>query len=80
VAPPAGAERFSVAFFLGARHECTMPRLALPSQLARAARGPEADPANPLFQHAGTNYLKGRLRSHPDVARRHYADHVGPTA
>jgi isopenicillin N synthase-like dioxygenase len=80
VAPPSGAERFSVAFFLGARHECTMPKLALPTQLARAARGPETDPANPLFQHAGTNYLKGRLRSHPDVARRHYADRVGPIA
>jgi isopenicillin N synthase-like dioxygenase len=80
VAPPPGAERFSVAFFLGARHECTMPKLALPPLLARAARGPETDPANPLFQHAGTNYLKGRLRSHPDVARRHYADCVGPIA
>jgi isopenicillin N synthase-like dioxygenase len=79
-APPAGTERFSVAFFLGARHECSMPRLELPPHLSRLARGPEADPANPLFEHAGTNYLKGRLRSHPDVARRHYADIVGPNA
>jgi isopenicillin N synthase-like dioxygenase len=80
VAPPAGAERLSVAFFLGARHDCTMPSLTLPTQLARAARGPASDPENPLFQHAGTNYLKGRLRSHPDVARRHYAGLAGPTA
>ncbi len=80
VAPPAGAERLSVAFFLGARHDCTMPLLTLPETLVGAARGPERDPENPLFQHAGTNYLKGRLRSHPDVARRHYADLVGPIA
>jgi isopenicillin N synthase-like dioxygenase len=80
LAPPAGAERVSVAFFLGARHDCTMPLLELPETLVCAARGPESDPENPLFQHAGTNYLKGRLRSHPDVARRHYADLVGPKA
>ncbi|RUW66041.1 isopenicillin N synthase family oxygenase, partial [Mesorhizobium sp. M4B.F.Ca.ET.049.02.1.2] len=27
-----------------------------------------------LFRDVGTNVLKSRLRSHPDVARRHYAD------
>jgi hypothetical protein len=32
------------------------------------------DPHNPLFREIGWNYLKSRLRSHPDVARRHYAD------
>jgi hypothetical protein len=32
------------------------------------------DPHNPLFREAGRNYLKSRLRSHPDVARRYYAD------
>lgn len=74
VAPPAGVERQSVAFFLGARHDSTTPLLALPPALAAEAQGPSSDPDNPLFRHAGTNYLKGRLRSHPDVARRHYAD------
>ncbi len=80
VAPASGVERLSVAFFLGARHDCAMPSLALPASLASRARGPAGDPENPLFQHAGTNYLKGRLRSHPDVARRHYAGIGGPTA
>lgn len=74
VAPPPGAERFSAAFFLGAAYESTIPFLDLPPALAAEAKGPASDPENPLFQHAGTNYLKGRLRSHPDVARRHYAD------
>jgi isopenicillin N synthase-like dioxygenase len=74
VAPPAGVERISVAFFLGARLDATVPLLHLPALLAAQARGPEIDPNNPLFRGVGQNYLKGRLRSHPDVARRHHAD------
>ena len=38
------------------------------------------DPDNPLFREVGRNYLKSRLRSHPDVARRHYADLIDPAA
>jgi isopenicillin N synthase-like dioxygenase len=74
ITPPAGRERLSAAFFLGARLDATVPVLPLPPDLAAQARGPERDPYNPLFRDVGQNYLKGRLRSHPDVARRHYAD------
>jgi isopenicillin N synthase-like dioxygenase len=74
VSPPAGGERISVAFFLGARLDATVPLLQLPPALAAQARGPERDPQNPLIREVGLNYLKGRLRSHPDVARRHHAD------
>lgn len=74
VTPPAGRDRISVAFFLGARLDARVPLLALAPELVAQARGPASDPANPLFSGAGDNYLKGRLRSHPDVARRHYAD------
>lgn len=74
VSPPAGSERMSIAFFLGARLDATVPLLTLPPALAAQAHGPASDPDNPLFQHAGPNYLKGRLRSHPNVARRHYGD------
>jgi isopenicillin N synthase-like dioxygenase len=72
--PPAGTERISIAFFLGARLDATVPLLHLPPPLAAQARGPESDPNNPLFRSVGQNYLKGRLRSHPDVARRHHPD------
>jgi isopenicillin N synthase-like dioxygenase len=78
VAPPAGTDRISVAFFLGARLEATVPLLQLPPALAAQAHGPESDPNNPLFRSVGQNYLKGRLRSHPDVAQRHHADLVEP--
>jgi isopenicillin N synthase-like dioxygenase len=74
VTPPAGIERISAAFFLGARLDATVPLLQLPPALAAHARGPERDPLNPLFREVGLNYLKGRLRSHPDVAKRHHAD------
>jgi len=74
ITPPAGKERISVAFFLGARLDSTVPLLELPPALAAEAHGPERDPDNPLFRDVGQNYLKGRLRSHPDVAQRHYAD------
>jgi isopenicillin N synthase-like dioxygenase len=76
VVPTAGTERISVAFFLGARLDATVPLLELPPALAAQARGPESDPNNPLFRSVGQNYLKGRLRSHPDVAQRHHADLV----
>jgi isopenicillin N synthase-like dioxygenase len=74
VSPPPGAQRLSAAFFLGARLDATVPVLTLPPALAPHARGPEKDPRNPLIREVGMNYLKGRLRSHPDVARRHHAD------
>jgi isopenicillin N synthase-like dioxygenase len=74
VTPPAGVDRLSAAFFLGARLDATVPLLPLPPALAAQARGPERDPNNPLFREVGQNYMKGRLRSHPDVARRHHAD------
>lgn len=80
VTPPAGTDRVSIAFFMGARLDATVPLLRLPPALAAAARGPERDPNNPLFRQVGQNYLKGRLRSHPDVARRHHADLLGPEA
>ena len=74
VSPPPGTQRLSAAFFLGARLDATVSVLTLPPALATRARGPEQDPGNPLIREVGLNYLKGRLRSHPDVAQRHHAD------
>jgi isopenicillin N synthase-like dioxygenase len=74
VSPGPGEERISVAFFLGARLDATVPLLDLPPALAAEAKGPASDPQNPLFSQVGRNYLKGRLRSHPDVAERFHAD------
>lgn len=74
VSPPAQQERLSIAFFLGAQLDAVVPVYALPDALAREALGPESDPQNPLLRDVGWNYLKGRLRSHPDVAEKYYRD------
>jgi len=74
VTPPAGTDRLSVAFFLGAPFGNEIPQLELPAHLKAEAKGVTRDPANPLFRNSGTNALKSRLRSHPDVAQRHHAD------
>ena len=78
--PAQGSERLSIAFFLGAQLDAVVPLYPLPAALLREARGPASDPANPLFRDVGWNYLKGRLRSHPDVAQRYYADALIPNA
>ena len=80
ITPPAGVERFSVPFFFSARLDATIPLLDLPPELAKEARGPASDPGNPLFREVGENVLKSRLRSHPDVARKHYADLTAKSA
>lgn len=78
--PPLGSERLSLAFFLGAQLDAVVPVYQLPPELLRDAHGPTSDPRNPLLRDVGWNYLKGRLRSHPDVAQRFYADATIPQA
>jgi isopenicillin N synthase-like dioxygenase len=72
--PVAGVERYSCAFFMAAQLDATVPLLQLPAHFAAEAKGPASDPRNPLFYQVGQNVLKGRLRSHRDVAASHYAD------
>jgi len=74
ISPPQGADRLSLAFFLGPRLDAELAALDLPPALAAQARGLTLAPANPLLRHAGRNFLKGRLRSHPDVALAYYSD------
>lgn len=76
VSPQADRERLSVAFFLGAQLSGVVPVYQLAPHLARLATGPTSDPLNPLLREVGWNYLKGRLRSHPDVANRFYAEYL----
>ncbi|KOC88790.1 isopenicillin N synthase family dioxygenase [Winslowiella iniecta] len=76
VSPPAEQERLSIAFFLGAQLDAVVPVYQLPEHIARLAHGPASDPLNPLLRDVGWNYLKGRLRSHTDVAQRYYADYL----
>lgn len=80
VTPPAGTDRLSVAFFLGAPFDAEIPLLDLAPHLKAQANGVTRDPLNPLYRNSGQNALKSRLRSHPDVAQRHHADLLGAQA
>jgi isopenicillin N synthase-like dioxygenase len=81
VSPPPGKERISVAYFFHPRLDCVFEPIALPAELAAEARGGEnADPGDPVLKRFGENYLKIRLRSHPDVAAAHYRDVLQPIA
>jgi isopenicillin N synthase-like dioxygenase len=75
--PADGQARLSAAFFLGARLDSRIPSLTLPNELACEAAGYTRDPDNPLLHDVGANTLKGRLRSHPDVALAHHPDLLG---
>jgi isopenicillin N synthase-like dioxygenase len=73
--PPPGRQRISIAYFFNPRLESTFTPIELPPELASEAAGGQSSDANdPIFATFGVNYLKIRLRSHPDVARAHYAD------
>ncbi|MEY4922594.1 MAG: hypothetical protein RLY17_1311 [Pseudomonadota bacterium] len=65
-------ERISIAYFLGASLDSHVPIFELPIELVSDISFRETDPNNPLLRDVGLNYMKGRLRSHPDVAKKFY--------
>jgi isopenicillin N synthase-like dioxygenase len=81
VSPPEGSERISVAYFFNPRMEATLQPVDLSAELmARAPGGQNANPHDPVFSTYGDNWVKFRIRSHPDVAERHHADLVAAFA
>lgn len=81
VSPPAGRQRISVAYFFNPCMESRCSPVALPDDLAaHAPGGQNADPNDPVFATYGENWLKFRLRSHPDVAAIHHPDLVSAMA
>jgi isopenicillin N synthase-like dioxygenase len=74
VSPPVGETRLSIPFFFNPALDSTVPRIELPPELARAARGVSQDPDNVISGTFGDNLLKARLRAHPDVAAAHHPD------
>lgn len=75
VSPSGVDDRISVAFFFNPRFEARFGSVELPPLLREQARGGDnTNPDDPVHTLFGENNLKIRLRSHPDVARRHYSD------
>ena len=78
VSPPTGRQRISVAYFHNPAMEATFEQVPLPPQLAAQTRGAANDrPGDTIFSNYGDNWLKFRVRSHPDVAAIHHPDLVG---
>ncbi len=75
VAPTGAHDRLSVAFFFNPAFETVFEPVELPPHLAALAVPELVDlKGETIHTLFGENNLKVRLRSHPDVARRHYAD------
>jgi isopenicillin N synthase-like dioxygenase len=75
ISPSAGPARVSIAYFFNPSMEATLEPVDLPPHLAAlAAGGQNANPADPVLSTYGDNWLKFRLRSHPDVAAIHHPD------
>lgn len=78
VSPPSGRERISIAYFFNPCMEATFEPIPLPAELRAAAPGGQnTRPGDPIFSNYGDNWLKFRLRSHPDVAAIHHPDLAG---
>lgn len=78
VSPQAGRQRISVAYFHNPAMETTFEQIRLPPELAAESRGGANDrPDDTIFSNYGDNWLKFRVRSHPDVAAIHHPDLVG---
>ena len=73
VVSPVEGDRISIAFFFNPRFETVFEPIQLPPELAVNAPGGAHDKIDDEI-HAlfGENNLRTRLRSHPDVAARHY--------
>jgi isopenicillin N synthase-like dioxygenase len=78
VSPPPGRQRISVAYFFNPCMESRLDPIELPPELAaHAPGGQNPNPDDPIFATYGENWLKFRLRSHPDVAEIWHADLLG---
>jgi isopenicillin N synthase-like dioxygenase len=77
--PAPGRDYFSIPFFYNPRFDYIVAPLDLSADLLPLRHVPPAvDPANPIFAEYGYNALKGRLRSHRDVAERFYGGAAAP--
>ena len=68
-------EYYSIPFFFNPRFDYVIRPIEFPPHVLPPLTGePIIDPQNPIFSEYGYNALKGRLRSHRDVALRFYSD------
>ena len=67
-----GSDRISIPFFYAPALDSVIPQLELPVELQGEARGVTRDPNNPIHRVYGKNWLKSRVRAHPNVVEAHH--------
>ncbi len=72
ISPAEGDERISIPYFHGPALDAEIPHIELPAELAAEARGVTLDPKNPIHAVFGRNWLKSRVRAHPNVVEAHH--------
>jgi isopenicillin N synthase-like dioxygenase len=72
-----GSDRISIPFFYAPALDSVIPQLELPEDLKQAARGVARDPNNPIHRVYGKNWLKSRVRAHPNVVEAHHPHLAG---
>jgi len=72
ISPAEGDERISIPYFHGPALDAEIPSITLPPELQAQARGVTVDPKNPIHAVFGRNWLKSRVRAHPNVVEAHH--------
>lgn len=67
-----GEDRISIPFFYAPALDSVIPQLELPAALKAQAHGVTVDPTNPIHRVYGKNWLKSRVRAHPNVVQAHH--------
>lgn len=71
---PPGSDRISVPFFYNPALREQLPKVDLPAEIQAEAAGVSKDEKDVLHAVYGENAFASRLRSHPNVAEKYYAE------
>jgi isopenicillin N synthase-like dioxygenase len=77
ISPEEGDERISLPFFYGPRLDAQIDVIDIEPRFKVASRGVTQDPGNIIHSLFGQNWLKSRVRAHPNVVEAHHP-HLRP--
>ena len=72
ISPAVGDERISLPFFYGPRLDAEIKVIDIAPEYQNASRGVTQDPGNIIHSRFGENWLKSRVRAHPNVVDAHH--------
>lgn len=72
MSPEAGDERISLPFFYGPRLDAEITMIDIAAEYQASSFGVTEDPKNIIHSQFGQNWLKSRVRAHPNVVDAHH--------